>query len=103
MSTDGSEADSSASTASSYVNMQIDAGAMQIPIAARGIDNVPGRDGTASVDPIAPPPTVGGGLVGDLLAVALSRCWRELSHRKPRTSVDSLGGIVSMWALEKAA
>jgi hypothetical protein len=43
-------------------------------VAARGIDNLPGWDGTVSVDPVAPPPTVGGGRVGDLFAIALSRC-----------------------------
>jgi hypothetical protein len=32
------------------------------------------------VNPVAPPPTVGGGRVGDLLAVAVLRCRRELSH-----------------------
>lgn len=39
-------------------------------VAASGIDNLPGRGGTVRVDPVAPPPTVGGGLIGDLLAVA---------------------------------
>ena len=40
-------------------------------VAARGIDNLTGRDGTVRVDPVAPPPTVGGGRVVDLLAVAV--------------------------------
>ena len=44
-------------------------------VAARGIDNLPGRDGTVRVDPVAPTTTVGGGRVGDLLAVAVLLCW----------------------------
>ena len=44
-------------------------------VAARGIDNLPSGDGTIGVDPVAPPPTVGGGQVGDLLAVASCRRW----------------------------
>ena len=40
-------------------------------VAASSIDNLPGRDGTVRVDPVAPPPTVGGGRVVDLLAVAV--------------------------------
>jgi hypothetical protein len=40
-------------------------------VAASGIDNLPGRDGTMRVDPVAPPPTVSGGRVVDLLAVAV--------------------------------
>jgi hypothetical protein len=40
-------------------------------VAASGIDNLPGRDGTVRLDPVAPPPTVGGGRVGDLLAVGV--------------------------------
>jgi hypothetical protein len=40
-------------------------------IAARGIDNLAGRDGTVGVNPVAPPPTVGGGQVGDLFAIAV--------------------------------
>jgi len=44
-------------------------------VAARGIDNLPRRDGTVGVDPVAPPPTVGGRGVGDLLAVASWRRW----------------------------
>jgi len=40
-------------------------------IAAGGIHNLTRWNGTASVDPVAPPPTVGGGQVGDLLAVAV--------------------------------
>ena len=44
-------------------------------IAARGIDNLPSRDSTVRVDPVAPTTTVGGGWVGDLFTFALSRCW----------------------------
>ena len=44
-------------------------------VAARGINNLARRDRTVSVDPIASPPTVGGGSVGDLLAVASWRRW----------------------------
>ena len=44
-------------------------------VAASGIDNLPGRDGTVGVDPVAPPPTVCGGRVGDLLAVAVQLRW----------------------------
>jgi hypothetical protein len=40
-------------------------------VAASGIDNLPGREGTVRVDPVAPPPTVGGGRVVDLLAFAV--------------------------------
>jgi len=40
-------------------------------IAARRIDNLGRRDGTVGVDPVAPPPTVGGGRVGDLLAIGV--------------------------------
>jgi hypothetical protein len=40
-------------------------------VAASGIDNLVRRHGTMGVDPVAPPPTVCGGRVGDLLAVAL--------------------------------
>ena len=40
-------------------------------VAARGIDNLSGGYGTVSVDPVAPPTPVGGGRVGDLLAVAV--------------------------------
>jgi hypothetical protein len=42
-------------------------------VAARGIDNLSGRNGTVGVDPVAPSPTVGCGRVGDLLAVTRSR------------------------------
>jgi hypothetical protein len=52
-------------------------------VAARGIDNLPGRDGTVGVNPVAPSPTVGGGGVGDLLAVALQLCGRKFSHCDP--------------------
>jgi hypothetical protein len=45
------------------------------PIAARGIDNLSGRYGAVGVDPVAPPPTVGGGRISDLLAVAVLFCW----------------------------
>jgi hypothetical protein len=44
-------------------------------VAARGIDNLCGRHRTVDFDPVAPPPTVGGGRVGDLLAVAVLLCW----------------------------
>ena len=44
-------------------------------VAARGIDNLPSRNGTVGVDPVASPTTVGGGWVGDLLAVAVLLCW----------------------------
>jgi hypothetical protein len=40
-------------------------------VAARGIDDLTGRDRTASIDPVAPPPTEGCGQVADLLAVAV--------------------------------
>jgi hypothetical protein len=40
-------------------------------VAARGIDNLVGRNGTVDVSPVAPPPTEGGGRVGDLLAIAV--------------------------------
>jgi len=52
-------------------------------VAARGIDNLPGRDGAVGVNPVSPPPTEGGGRVGDLLAIALSRYGREFSHCEP--------------------
>jgi hypothetical protein len=39
--------------------------------AARGIYNLTGSDAPVCVDPVAPPPTVGGGRVVDLLAVAV--------------------------------
>ena len=32
-------------------------------VAASGIDNLPGRDGTVRVDPVAPPPTVSSNFV----------------------------------------
>ena len=44
-------------------------------VAASGIDNLPGRDGTVRVDPVAPPPTIGGGRGVDLLTVAVLPCW----------------------------
>jgi hypothetical protein len=44
-------------------------------VAASCIDNLPGRDGTVRVDPIAPPPTVSGGRVVDLLAAPVLPCW----------------------------
>ena len=44
-------------------------------VSASDIDNLPGRDGTVRVDPVAPPPTVGGGRGVDLLAVAVLPCW----------------------------
>jgi hypothetical protein len=40
-------------------------------VAARGIDNLTMRYGTVRLDPVAPPPTVGGRRVVDLLAVAV--------------------------------
>jgi len=40
-------------------------------VAARGIDNLTRWNGTVGVNPVAPSPTVGGGCVGDLLAVAV--------------------------------
>ncbi|MFZ0732262.1 MAG: hypothetical protein WAM79_08060 [Candidatus Sulfotelmatobacter sp.] len=40
-------------------------------IATRGIDNLTRWNGTVGVDPVAPPPTVGGGHVGDLFAIAV--------------------------------
>jgi len=61
-------------------------------VAARGVDNLPGRDGPVGFDPVAPPPAVGRGRVGDLLAVAVQRGWREPCHREPRTGVGSLDG-----------
>ena len=64
-------------------------------VAARRIDNLTGRDGTVGVDPVATPTTEGGGRVGDLLAVALSRCRREFSHCEPRVAWIPLPGIVS--------
>jgi hypothetical protein len=73
-----------------------------VPIAARGIDNLAGRNGTVGVNPVAPPPTVGGGQVGDLLAVSVSLCGREVCHFEPRASVDSLAGdCINMGALKK--
>jgi hypothetical protein len=72
-------------------------------VAARGSDNLGGRNGTVGVDPVAPPPTVGGGRVGDLFAVAVSRCWREFSHCEPRAGVDSLAGLYQFRRSEKAA
>ena len=47
------------------------------------------------VSPVAPPPTVGGGRVGDLFAIAVSCCWREFSHCEPRGKRGFLAGIVS--------
>jgi hypothetical protein len=41
-------------------------------VAAGGIDNLAGRDGTPSLNPVALPPSIGGGRVGDLFAVAVS-------------------------------
>ncbi len=46
-----------------------------VSVAARGIDNLTGRDGTVGISPVAPPPTVGGGQVVDLLALAVLPCW----------------------------
>ena len=44
-------------------------------VAASDIDNLPGRDGTVSVDPVAPSATISGRGIGDLLAVAAYLCW----------------------------
>jgi len=53
------------------------------------------------VNPVPPSPTVGGGSIGDLFAIAVSRCRRELSHCEPRAGVDSLGGdCINIGALE---
>jgi hypothetical protein len=43
-------------------------------VATRRINDLTGRDGTVRVDPVATPPTVGGGRIGDLLAVAVVLC-----------------------------
>ena len=43
-------------------------------VAARGIDNLGGRDRAVRVCPVSTTTTVGGGRVGDLLAVAVLRC-----------------------------
>ena len=44
-----------------------------VSVAARGIDNLTGRDGTVGVDPVALPPTISGGQVGDLFAITFFR------------------------------
>ena len=44
-------------------------------VAARGIDNLPGRHRTVSVDPVALSPTVCSGRIGDLFTVAVLLCW----------------------------
>jgi hypothetical protein len=44
-------------------------------VAAAGSDNLTVRCGAVSVDPVAPPPTVCFGRVGDLLAIAVLPCW----------------------------
>jgi hypothetical protein len=44
-------------------------------IPARRIDNLPSRDSTVRVDPVAPTTTVCRGRVGDLLTVAVLICW----------------------------
>jgi len=70
-------------------------------VAARGIDNLPGRDGTVGVNPVARSPTEGGGQVGDLLATSIYRCRREFSHanqgrRFPSGDcIKSLGPLIS--------
>jgi hypothetical protein len=56
-----------------------------MPVTARHIDNLTFRDTTVHVSPIAPTPTVSGGRVGDLLAVAVPLSWGELSHRNTTT------------------
>jgi len=38
---------------------------------------------------------IGGGRVGDLLAIAGELCGREFSHSEPRSGVNSLAGILS--------
>ncbi|HWY53618.1 MAG TPA: hypothetical protein VNZ03_04100 [Terriglobales bacterium] len=43
-------------------------------VAARRIDNLPSKDGAVGFDPVAPSPTVGGGRIGDLLAIAVLPC-----------------------------
>jgi len=63
-----------------------------VSVAARRIDNLPSRDSTVSVDLVATTPTVGGGRVGNLLAVAVLLCWCELSHREPTVGAESLAG-----------
>jgi hypothetical protein len=40
-------------------------------VAARGIDNLAGRYGAVGINPVAPPPTVSSGRVGDLFAIAV--------------------------------
>jgi len=52
-------------------------------VAARGIDNLPGRDGTVRVDPVATT-TAGRGRVVDVLAFTVLPCWREFSHWQSR-------------------
>ena len=62
------------SVAARLLNAWTDVGVPQcdaVFVAASGIDNLPGRDGTVRLDPVAPPPTVGGGRVGDILAVGV--------------------------------
>ena len=51
-------------------------------VAARGIHNLTRWNGTVGFDPVALPPTVGGGQVGDLLAVAMQLCRCELAHSR---------------------
>jgi hypothetical protein len=46
-----------------------------VSVAAGGIHDLTRWNGTVGVNPVAPPPTVGGGQVGDLLAVAVQSCW----------------------------
>lgn len=46
-----------------------------VSVAAGGIDNLSSWRGTVGVDPVASPPAVSGGGVGDLLAVAVLLCW----------------------------
>jgi hypothetical protein len=43
-------------------------------IVARGFDNLGRWDGAVGVNPVAPSPTVGGGGIDDLFAIATSRC-----------------------------
>ena len=59
----------------------------EVSIAAGGIDNLTVRERAVGVSPVAPTTTIGGGQVGDLLAISVYRCWRKLSYREPRASI----------------
>jgi hypothetical protein len=54
-----------------------------VSIPAGGIDNLTAWDGTVGVDPVALPPTVCGGRIGDVFTVAASLCRSESSHSEP--------------------